>query len=224
MPRTITVRGTGTVSAKPDRIELTLNLSTLDPDYAKAAEESGRKLSAITDTVESAGFPKDELKTTNFNVMTEYRGVRDPETGEYRQEFAGYRIAHGLLLSFPLSIDKLAELLGGISECGAEPEMNIRFTLEDPEAFRKAALESAAANAREKAEILCAASGVKLGTLLSIQYDWNEVRFASETSFDTANGAGAPRLAKAAFAESVTPRDITLSDNAGFVWEIFSEG
>ena len=220
MSRTITVRGTGTVSAKPDRIELTLNLSALDPDYQKAAEEAGRKLEAVRGAVADAGFPKDELKTTNFNVTTEYRGVHDPKTGEYRQEFAGYRIFHGMLLAFPLSLDTLAELLGGISECGAEPEMNIRFTLADPGSFRKAALESAATDAREKAEILARASGVKLGKLLSVQYDWNEVRFASETSFDAANYAGAPRLAKAAFAADMSPQDIKLTDNAGFVWEI----
>ena len=221
MPRTITVKGTGTVSAKPDQIEITMNLSVLDKDYAAAAETAGQRTDALRGAVLAAGFAGDDLKTTHFNVNTEYRGVHDPSTGEYRQEFAGYRVSHGLLLTFPLDLAKLGELLDGVSEAGAEPELNVRFTLKDPETFREAALEAAAANARKKAEILASASGVKLGALQSIQYEWADVRLESATMFDTANYGAAPRMmAKASFAADMTPQDITFTDNAGFVWEI----
>ncbi len=220
MPRTIAVRGTGTVSAKPDQIDLTMNLSVLDPDYNAAAEEADRKDAALREALGKAGFPADALKTANFNVGTEYRGVHDPNTGEYRQEFAGYRITHGTLLSFPLDLKKLSELLDLVSSCGAEPELNVRFTLEDPESFRKSALESAAANAREKAEILAAASGVRIGTLLKIEYNWADVRFESATMFDTAASGAAPRMKMARMAADMTPQDITLTDNAEFMWEI----
>ena len=219
MPRTVTVKGTGTVSARPDQIELTFNLSVLDPDYGAASEAADRKDDALRAAVGKAGFPADALKTVNFNVNTEYRGVHDPKSGEYRQEFAGFRITYGTLLSFPLG--RLAQLLGFVSDCGAEPELNVRFTLADPESFRKSALEAAAANAREKAEILAAASGVKLGALLEIQYSWTDVHFASPTMFDAEAATGAaPRAKMARMAGDMTPQDITLTDNAGFVWEI----
>ena len=222
MKRTIAVKGTGTVQAAPDQIELTMNLSVLDPDYKTAADEADRKSGALREAVLAAGFASDALKTADYSVGTEYRGVHDPATGEYRQEFAGYRIRHGLLLSFPLDLPRLAELLGGIGESGSEPELSIRFTVEDPEALRKRALESAAANAREKAEILAAASGVKLGELLTIRYEFADVRFASPTAFDAGalNGVHGRMMAKASFAADITPQDITFTDSAGFVWEI----
>ena len=221
MERTIAVKGTGTVAAAPDQIELSMNLSVLDPDYGAAAESADKKSAALRTAVKDAGFPADALKTTNYNVGTEYRGVHDPATGEYRQEFAGYRIQHGLLLSFPLDLEKLSALLGLIGECGAEPELSIRFSVKDPEAVRKQALESAAANAREKAQILAAASGVKLGELLSVRYDWADVRLESATMFDAGNGmAQRPRMMKASFAADMTPQDIMFSDSARFVWEI----
>ena len=156
-----------------------MNLSALDPDYGCAAEIMDEKTAALTAAAEAAGFPKKELKTASFNVNTEYRGVHDPKTGEYRQEFAGYRVFHGLTLGFPLDLCKLGELLGGFSDSGADPELSIRFTVADPEAVRREALEKAAANARKKAELLAAASGVKLGELLTIRYDWAEIRLES---------------------------------------------
>ena len=224
MKRTIAVKGTGTVEAAPDQIELTMNLSTLDPDYRTAAEEADKKSGKLSGAVRDAGFSPEALKTTDWGVGTEYRGVHDPATGEYRQEFAGYRIRHGLLLSFPLDLGRLAELLGLIGDSGAEPELSIRFTLKDPEALRKKALESAAANAREKAEILAAASGVRLGELLTVRYDFADVRFASPTMFEadaqTMNAGRGRMMAKASFAADMTPQDITFTDNAGFVWEI----
>ena len=221
MQRTVAVKGTGSVTAAPDRIELTMNLSALEPDYGRASEEMDRKTSALTAAAEAAGFEKKELKTTAFNVNAEYRGVHDPETGEYRQEFAGYRVFHGLSLGFPLDLVRLGELLGGISDSGANPELSIRFTVSDPEAVRREALERAAVNAREKAELLAAASGVKLGELLTIQYDWAEIRLESATMFDAGNGmAQRPRMMKASFAADMTPQDISFSDSAGFVWEI----
>ena len=221
MQRSITVRGTGSVTAAPDRIEVTMNLSALDPDYGCAAAAMDEKTAALTAAAEAAGFPKKELKTLSFHVNTEYRGVHDSKTGEYRQEFAGYRVFHGLTLGFPLDLNRMAELLERIADSGAEPELSLRFTVEDPEAVRREALEKAAANAREKAELLAAASGVKLGELLTIQYDWAEIRLESGTMVDAANGM-APKamMRKASFAAEMTPQDISFSDSAGFVWEI----
>lgn len=221
MQRTIAVKGTGSVTAAPDRIEVTMNLSALEPDYGRAEEEMDRKTAALTAVAEAAGFPKKELMTTAFNVNTEYRGVHDPKTGEYRQEFAGYRVFHGLILEFELDLAKLGKLLGGFSDSGADPELSIRFTVSDPEAVRREALERAASNAREKAELLAAASGVKLGELLTIQYDWAEIRLESATMFDAGNGmVQRPRMMKASFAADMTPQNITFSDSAGFIWEI----
>ena len=54
MQRTITVRGTGKVTAAPDRIELTMNLSALDPDYGQASEDMDRRTEALKGALEAA--------------------------------------------------------------------------------------------------------------------------------------------------------------------------
>lgn len=58
-----------------------------------------------------------------------------------------------------------------------------RFYCLDPSAVNKELLKSATVNAREKAEILCEASGVKLGELLTIDYNWGELNIISHTDY-----------------------------------------
>ena len=92
------------------------------------------------------------------------------------------------------------------------------FTVKEPQTLETALLQAAAANARRRAEVLCAASGVKLGALRSIDYDFHDLPLRSQTTMDAAGG---PMLtAKRAMAENLRPQDLRLEDSAVFTWEI----
>ena len=90
MAKTITVKGVGKVSTRPDQILLTLNTEARDKEYEAAVEQASRQSEALTAAVKSAGFAQEELKTTRFNISTEYESVRDDQ-GNYRQVFCGYQ-------------------------------------------------------------------------------------------------------------------------------------
>lgn len=55
--------------------------------------------------------------------------------------------------------------------------------MKDKEAVDAALLDSACANAKAKAEILTKASGVTLGELVSIDYNWGELHLYSPTHY-----------------------------------------
>ena len=87
-------------------------------------------------------------------------------------------------------------------------------------AINEEMLRSATANAKRKAEILCDASGMELGTLLSIDYNWGELNVYSNTRYDMEEEClAAPMMAKCAEID-MEPDDIDVSDTATFVWEI----
>ncbi|MBR4205511.1 MAG: SIMPL domain-containing protein [Clostridia bacterium] len=218
MPRTIAVKGEGRITAKPDYIVLTLSAETKNENYAAAVEKAAEEANAVSGAVIGSGFGQDELKTTNWSVRTEYESYRDAD-GNYRQRFAGYVVNMGFKLSFKIDLERLSRVLEALTASGSTAEMNVRFTMEDPEALRRSVLEAAAEDARRKAEILAEASGVKLAKLLTIEYNWHNNVVQSETVM-AADNAVMPRLAKAAFGASVTPDDIVLTDSAGYVWEI----
>jgi hypothetical protein len=78
-------------------------------------------------------------------------------------------------------------------------------------------LRSATINAKRKAEILCDASGAKLGDLIAIDYNWGELDIYSHTRFDCCEEALAPMKACSI---DIDPDDIDVSDTATFVWEL----
>ena len=95
--------------------------------------------------------------------------------------------------------------------------MSIAFTVKDATAISEEMLRSAATNAQQKAQVLCDASGVKMGDLIAIDYSWGELDIYSHTRYDCCEEACAPMISKAI---DIDPEDIDVSDTATFVWEI----
>ncbi len=88
----------------------------------------------------------------------------------------------------------------------------------DPSAVSDALLRSAAESARSKAEVLAAASGVRLGDLVKVWYSWGDRDFASPTAFAMGNGLMKAERAKVSM--DFAPENIDLTDQAPFTWEI----
>ena len=75
--RTITVKGTGNVSARPDYIILSLNIETLSKTYDRAMSEAAERIKKLQDAAVLVGYEKSDMKTTSFNVETRYENVKD---------------------------------------------------------------------------------------------------------------------------------------------------
>lgn len=218
MARTITVKGIGKISARPDYVMLSMKLEAKDKEYDKAMNIAAEQLSGLNDTLASIGFEKDAVKTTNFNVQTDYDSYKDKQ-GNYQRVFSGFVCSHQLKLSFDFDMKRLSQALAAIAHCLAQPELSIAFTVKDPTAVNEALLRESTVNAKKKAELLCEASGVKRGQLLTIDYNWGELNIYSNTRYDMAEDCicGAPMMAKSI---DIEPDDIDVSDTATFVWEI----
>lgn len=217
MPRTITVKGIGRATAKPDTVVISMSLDSRAMDYDKAMEIASVNIQDINRTLVDTGFEKDAVKTTNFNVRTDYSSVKD-RNGNYHQEFRGYVVSHNLKLEFDFDVKRLSQALCAIARCQSHPQLSISFVVKDAAAVNEEMLRSATANARKKAEILCDASGVELGKLLSIDYNWGELNVYSDTKYSLAEDClAAPMMAGSI---DIEPDDIDVSDTATFVWEI----
>ena len=110
MMKTITVKGIGKATAKPDLIVISMALDSQDMEYEKAMEKASDSIVQINSALAAAGFDKEEIKTTNFNVHSDYRSVRDSD-GSYRQEFNGYVVSHNLKIQFDFDVRVLSNAL-----------------------------------------------------------------------------------------------------------------
>lgn len=218
MPRTITVKGMGNVKTAPDYVVVSMNLETQAMEYEETMERAAQQIDYLNTSLEAVGFEKKSVKTTNFNVRTDYESVKD-KNGNYKSVFNGYVCSHRLKVEFDFDTKRLAQTLSAISKCLAKPELSIAFTVKDPSAINKELLRSATINAREKAEVLCEASDVELGDLLTIDYNWGELNIVSRTDYMLEERVMSMPM-KAMADMDIEPDDIDVSDTATFVWEI----
>lgn len=214
--RTITVKGIGAVSVKPDLIVLRLSMETAEYEYDAAMKAAAEKIDFLNKALEAAGFEKKSAKTADFRVRADYDRRNDGK-GNYTSVFMGYKCRHELKIEFDFDTKRLAKALSEISECIAKPEISIDFTVKDSSAVSGELLKAAAKNAREKAEILCAASGAKLGELLSIDYNRVELHLYSATDYDVEDKC---MMLGAADDMDIEPEEIKARDTATFAWEI----
>ena len=219
MKRTITVKGIGTAKTKPDRVVLNMTIETKDREYENAIRTANGQIADLNAALEAVGYEKGSLKTMDFNIHTNYEDTRD-ENGMYRSVFAGYMCFHSLKLEFDFTNENLSKTLSAIASCDAKPQFTLSFTVKDTAAIKEKLLESAAKNARQRAEILCAASGVSLGELINIDYNWGDVNLFSPTNFMRAKNESA--AFGASFDAQLSPDDIRSSDSVTFTWEICS--
>lgn len=217
MSRIITVKGVGKASVRPDQVEIRMTLEAKDTDYDKAMAIAADQLNKLRTALEVAGFGNDCLKTTEFDVRAVYASVKDRHQN-YTSVFDGYECSHELKLTFDFDTANLSAALAAIAKSSVNPKFYIDFTVKNPAAVNELVLKDATANARKKAEILCAASGVALGDLISIDYNWGEVSFVSRTKYDMVKCYSV--CEDAAPTMNIDPEDIDAGDSATFIWEI----
>lgn len=222
--KTVTVKGVGKVSAPVDTLELSFRLWAKNKDYAKALEAADKKVSALEAALTAVGFDAADFQTAGFHVNTEYESVRGKD-GEYRTVFAGYNCSYDQLLRFDFNAGRLGEALGAVAESKSQPELQVRFTVREPEKLEKELLHSAAESARDRAEVLADASGKKLGELQRIDYDVTRLNFYSDTGMEMPDcmpqmASGAMAKATRSFGAALRPQDVELQDTAVFVWEL----
>lgn len=216
--RTITVKGIGKVSAPVDTVELSLRLWSKERVYDEALQLAADKVEELERALKRAGFAEREYQTVGFHVSTEYENVRQPD-GTYQNVFSGYVCSYDQRLRFDFDNQRLGAALNAVAESKSQPELNVNFTVRNPEKLDTELLQAAGKSAKLRAEALCQASGVRLGELQKIDYDFHHLNYGSETQMVMDGG---PRMTKAArmMAVNINPSDIELQDSAVFVWEI----
>lgn len=215
--KTITVKGVGKASVKPDLVVLSLSLETIGQAYEFAMNNAAEKIDELNKSLAVVGLEKDSVKTTDFSVRTDYESKKD-RNGNYYRKFNGYVVRHRLKVAFDFDSKMLAQTLSAIASCVSHPEISINFTVKDASAVNKALLASAAENAKRKAEILSAASGVKLGELISIDYNWGELDVYSHTRYDIEDECKC--LMSVPTSMDIEPDNIDASDTVTFIWQL----
>jgi hypothetical protein len=203
--RLIRVQGRGSASQAPDHVALSFGLKARDSDYQEALKLLDEKHRLLQNQVNMAGVSRKELMTTRFDVSAAY------VTKGKQQVFDGYVASHFLRLEIPWERERLALVLGKLSDIVDGIDFQISFFVKDSVGLRNVALAEAVKRAEENARTIAKAAGVTLGQIVSVDYGWTEFRFESEFMLSANEAMAQP---------DINPDAITHSETVTTAWSI----
>lgn len=175
--RTIKVSSKALYQAKPDTVNFLITLISEGKEYDLVIEESSLYLEKLTKELIKAGFNLEDLVTTDFNL--EHLTENYQENNQYKQKKVGYKIIHKMKLSFSLNYDLINKVIEVINKTNTNALFTIKFLLSNKEEAKKTLLEKAYKTAFSDAETLAKISNNKLGEVLEINYNFDNLNFES---------------------------------------------
>lgn len=170
--RTISVVGTGTISAAPDVADINVGVVTQAPTAREALSANNEAMAALLGVVKERGVAAKDVQTSNINVNPQYSQPPQQFPGQpQREAFVPRIVAYEVTNSVRITardLTKLGELLDAVVSAGANRINGISFRIAKPEPLLDQARKEAMANARHKAELLAGEADVVLGPPISI--------------------------------------------------------
>lgn len=159
-PRAITVAGSGTVVAEPDKARVQLTVQKSDPDMGKARAEALAVVEKFLALTKKLGIDPKQVRTTSAIINPEYRW--DPPSS--RQVFIGYQVQRQLEVELT-SLDKLGALVEGAVDAGVNNVAPPTLDSSRRRELTRQALAAAARDAESNATTIAETLGVKLGRI-----------------------------------------------------------
>jgi uncharacterized protein YggE len=163
--RLVRASATATVSAKPDRAQISIGVVTqaqAAQDAASAnASQTERALAGIMKALGTAG----EIKTTGYSLspQMQYAEHQPPK-------ISGYQASNTVLVEVN-DLSVVGKVIDAANQSGANDINGITFSLKDDSAVRTQALAEAAAKARANAEAIARALNLEIVGVLQAEAD-----------------------------------------------------
>ncbi len=181
----VTVSGTGIVSLKPDTATITLGVSETAKGALQAQNTVNKKIDAIKKALIKAGAKEADISVSDLGVWGNY----DYSDGQ-EQKLTGYTASHTLNIT-TTDMDKVGPLIDAALNAGANQLQGVSFSVKNNDEAYSQALKLAVEKAREKADVLAAAAGVKLGALQTMTESFDYSPYVTAKYAEAAAGDAA---------------------------------
>ncbi|MCL4466024.1 MAG: SIMPL domain-containing protein [Chloroflexi bacterium] len=158
---TVTVSGTGHMSALPDQAVISIGVQGSASTAAAALDANSKQMQQVLARDRKSTIPDAAIETTNVSVYPNQ--VYDQQTG--RPSTVGYQAANSVNVTLT-DFSAIGKVFAAAAEAGANNLSGPSWQLSDNTKAQTEALAQASSQARAKAEAFAAANGVTLGGVL----------------------------------------------------------
>jgi uncharacterized protein len=159
--RTISVTGEGEVISKPDTAVVNLSVVSEAATVKAVTQNGNEKMNKVVAAVKALGVSADDVKTISYNLRPQYRY---PEN--QKAQIAGYELEQSLRIKVR-DLTKVEDVVDKGVSAGANQVGQFAFEIDDDSEQKKKARVDAFSDAREKAEAMAKAAGVKIGRVVT---------------------------------------------------------
>ncbi|MEV0246277.1 SIMPL domain-containing protein [Nocardia sp. NPDC050712] len=169
---TVTTFGSGTASAAPDLMRVTITIEARAAKVALAYDKAGERVKAVTDSLRGDEVPGSDIATTGLSVRTETEWTEGKG-----QQITGYVASTDLTVTLrrigPDADPSPADVIAHCVEAGGdEVRLNgLGLGFADEESLLEQARDAAWDNALAKAQQFAARAGTSVGPVLVITED-----------------------------------------------------
>jgi uncharacterized protein YggE len=165
--KTISVTGTGVVSARPDEAWFFAAVVTRSLTATQALADNAAAMNQVLDQLNQLGIPKEKIETVSFslNPVYDYNGKAPV--------LVGYEVRNAIKVTVS-DLNKLGQIIDAVVNAGANEVQGVQFTLSAgrSEELKQQALQLAVADASGKAQALASLLHVTLVGPTSVDISW----------------------------------------------------
>ncbi|MBP6860299.1 MAG: SIMPL domain-containing protein [Candidatus Pacebacteria bacterium] len=162
----ISVEGTGTVTATPDIASISFSVMEEAATVAAAQDAATARTDRALAALDAAGVERKDVTTSSYSIYPQYNNVICPNVGPCAAPtIRAYQVSQSIDAKVR-DTDKVGAVLQGLGDAGVQNVSGPNFTIDDPENLKAEARTKAVADAKAKAQALADELGVRLGKVV----------------------------------------------------------
>jgi uncharacterized protein YggE len=214
MDRKIELSATGSMSLNPDAVTVSFSILEYDEAYKSVQYKLNKRVKEFRKLVESADFKREDLKSDRYEIEQVYE--YDDNSNRYPMGFKG---EHRLSIKFKLNQDLLDKLLRTLHPALAGIPYKVSFGLMNREAFKNQVIDLAVKKAIAEAEQLARSAGVKLGSI--VQMNYGERNYPRLAMYESSPDHGAMEDTMHEYINpEFEPGELSISQEVHMEWEL----
>jgi uncharacterized protein YggE len=161
----VTANGTGKVYGEPDVAVITVGVKVQRDTVEQARSDAADAQNAVIDSLKANGVKDEDVQTVQFSVYPQYDYSKDNSS----PEIVGYVVSN-VVTAKVRDLDTTGKAIDDATKAGGNDAIvqGVSFTVDDPTDLQAEARKMAVDQAKQQAQQLADAAGVKLGKLISM--------------------------------------------------------
>jgi uncharacterized protein len=162
---TIFVSGSATAHTKTDKVIISLGVETTDKTAEKALLSNSNLMNKVMDALKQSGVQQNETSTSAFSIKPNYNYSKYGDRGN----LSGFTVSNSIQIESS-SINNVSQWIDTAVQAGANTVNDVYFSVSEEKLqnIKNMLLKEAVANAKTKADIVAAASGLNIAGIKSI--------------------------------------------------------